>query len=222
MDLKQALVRIPYMSAQAWKKLSAMLLAAALLVTVAALRAEPASAAVGVEKVSRLAGAPGDPVDLTLACGFCFPPCHGAPGHRNVPCMLGTKAQPPKEFPISLVPIEKAPRVHRCGPNAVCPPLPRGAPRRAPYTYLGRATPPADDGSSSKEDNVPRYLLGFDIPDLQPGTYTYVIFCDVCMRGKRGSLIANPRDRRWRLRVLSAPRKGEPAASRDGRAVPNR
>jgi hypothetical protein len=210
------------MPAFPWRKFS-LILAAALLVTATALRAQPASGDVGVEKVSRLAGAPGDSVDLTLACGFCFPPCHGAPGHRNVPCMLGMKAPPPKEFPLSLVPIEKAPKLHRCGPNAVCPPLPRGAPRRAPYTYLGRATPPADDGSSSAGNDVPRYLLHFDIPDLKPGVYTYVIFCDVCARGERGSLIANPSAHRWRLRVLSpAPRKSEPAASRDGRAVPSR
>jgi hypothetical protein len=205
-----------------WRKLSVMLLAAAMLVAVTALRSEPARAAVGVEKVSRLAGAPGDPVDLTLACGFCFPPCHGAPGHRNVPCMLGTKAQPPKEFPISLVPIEKAPKLHRCGPNAVCSPTPVGAPRRFPYSYLGRATPPADDGSSSGGRDLPRYLLPFTIPKLRPGVYTYVIFCDVCAPGRRGSLIANPQDRRWRLRVLSpAPHGSEPAAARDGRAVPS-
>jgi hypothetical protein len=205
MDLRWTPPRISCMSAPAWRKFSAMLLAAAMLVTVTALRAEPAGAAVGVEKVSRLAGVPGDPVGLTLACGFCFPPCHGAPGHRNVPCMLGTKAQPPKEFPISLVPIEKAPKLHRCGPNAVCPPLPRGAPRHAPYAYLGRATPPADDESPASGNYVPRYLIHFDIPDLRPGVYTYAIFCDVCAPGKRGSLIANPRDRRWRLRVQQPP-----------------
>ncbi len=204
MDLERTPAQITNMSASAWRKLAAMLLAVGLFAAVAALGAEPAGAAVGVEKVSRLAGAPGDPVDLTLACGFCFPPCHGAPGHRNVPCMLDTKAQPPKEFQISLVPIEKAPKVHRCGPNAVCPPQPRGAPRSAPYTYLGRATPPAEDGSSAAGDNVPRYLLHFEVPSLRPGVYTYVIFCDVCVRGERGSLIADPRARKWRLRVLPA------------------
>ncbi|HEY0391639.1 MAG TPA: hypothetical protein VGC63_08020 [Solirubrobacterales bacterium] len=116
--------------------------------------------------------------------------------------MLGTKAQPPKEFPVSLVPIEQSPKLHRCGPNAVCPPQPRGAPRKAPYTYLGHATPPADDGSSKEGKRVPRYLLHFEVPDLRPGVYTYVVFCDVCAPGKRGSLIANPKARPWRLRVL--------------------
>ena len=201
MDLERTPARISYMSAPAWRKLSATLLAAALLVTVAAARTEPASAAVGVEKVSRLTGAPGDSVHLTLACGFCFPPCDGASGHQSGSCMPG-KAEPPEAFPVSLVPIGKAPKLHRCGPNAVCPPQPRGAPRRDPYVYLGRAAPPAD-GSNSDGRNVPRYLLDFDIPDLRPGIYTYVVFCDVCARGTRGSLIANPASRLWQLRVLT-------------------
>ena len=204
MDLKPTVARISYMSAPLWRRLWAALFLAALLVSAAVLTAEPARAAVGVEKTSRLAGVPGDPVHLTLACGFCFPPCHGAPGHRNVPCMLDTKAQPPKEFPVSLVPIEKAPKPHRCGPNALCSPQPRGAPRRAPFTYLGRATPPPDDDPSERH-YLPRYLLDFEIPKLRPGVYTFAIFCDVCARGKRGSLIANPRARPWRLRILAPP-----------------
>jgi hypothetical protein len=222
MDLKGALARIPCMSTRL-RRFATVQCAVGLLVAVASLGAGPASADVGVEKVSRLAGAPGDPIDLTLACGFCFPPCHGAPGHRNTPCMLDTKAQPPKEFSVSLVPIEKAPKPHRCGPNALCSPLPRGAPRRAPYTYLGRAVPPADGNSGASGKHPPRYLLHLEVPDLRPGVYAYVIFCDVCARGKRGSLIANPRDRRWRLRVLSsAPRKSGPAAAVDGPAVRGR
>jgi hypothetical protein len=180
-----------------WQRLSATLLAVALLASASLLAAAPAPAAVGVEKASRTAGLPGAAVDLTLACGFCFPPCHGAPGHRNTPCMLGTKAQPPESFPVSLVPIEKAPKPHRCGPNALCSPQPSHVPGQPPFTFLGDATPPAEDDGS----NIPRYLLDFSIPMLPPGVYTYVIFCDVCARGKSGSLIANPRARSWRLRI---------------------
>jgi hypothetical protein len=51
---------------------------------------------------------------------------------------------------------------------------------------------------------VPRYRLHFTIPNVKPGVYTFVIFCDVCARGGAGSLIANPRARPWRLRVLSS------------------
>jgi hypothetical protein len=184
------------------------LFAAGLLVFVALLSAAPANPAVGVEKTSRLAGVPGAKVDLTLACGFCFPPCTGPPGHREPsPCMLGTHhAQPPESFAISLVPIAKAPKPHWCGPNALCSPTPKGAPRHAPYTYLGQATPPADGEGPSDGKNIPRYLLDFAIPDLAPGVYTYVIFCDACARGERGSLIASPSSRLWRLRVVSSPR----------------
>jgi len=180
------------------------LLAAGLLAFVALLTAAPANAAVGVERTSRSAGVPGDTVDLTLACGFCFPPCTGPPGHREPsPCMLGTHhAQPPESFAVSLVPIGKAPKPHWCGPNALCSPTPRGAPRQAPYAYLGRATPPQEGENPPGGKNIPRYLLDFAIPDLRPGTYTFVIFCDVCARGERGSLIANPSAHLWRLRVL--------------------
>lgn len=190
----------PRISRVPWRRLSATLVAVGLLASVSLLGAAPAEGAVGVERVSRTAGLPGDEVDLTLACGFCFPPCHGEPGHRNVPCMLGTKAQPPESFPVSLVPIEKAPELHRCGPNALCPPQPSHVPRQPPFTLLGDAIPPVNDGGS----NIPRYLLHFSIPPLRPGVYTYVIYCDVCAPGKAGSLIADPNARPWRLRVRPA------------------
>jgi len=188
-----------------------LLLAIALLAAAALSVPGSAGAAVGVEKVSRVAGSAGDAITLTLGCGFCFPPCHGAPGHREpLPCMLGTKRQPPTAFPISLVPIEKAPLPHRCGPNAVCSPGAAGAPRQAPFTYLGRATPANAEGDTQEpgRSNVPRYRLDFTIPDLPPGTYTYVIFCDVCQAGKSGSLIASPNARPWRLRIPPATESG--------------
>lgn len=171
------------------------LLAAGLLLAVALLTAGPARAAVGVEKTSRHAGTAGETVDLTLGCGFCFPPCHGPHGQPDRTCMPG-KALPPDSFPISLVPIEKVPKPYPCGPNALCSPSVAGAPRRSPYSYLGLAKPP-DNG----EGKIPRYRLHFEIPDLRPGVYTFVIFCDACARGKSGSLIADPRARPWRLRV---------------------
>lgn len=171
------------------------LFAAGLLFVVPLLMAGPARADVGVEKISRHAGTAGEAVDLTLGCGFCFPPCHGPHGQPDGSCMPG-KALPPDSFPISLVPIEKVPRPYRCGPNALCSPSVAGAPRRSPFSYLGLATPPGDGGGK-----VPRYRLHFEIPDLQPGIYTFVIFCDGCARGKSGSLIANPRGRPWRLRI---------------------
>ncbi len=202
MDLKATPARTTSMNSL--RRLPLTLLTAGLLVFVALLGAAPADAAVGVEKTSRPAGVPGAKVDLTLACGFCFPPCTGPPGHRKPsPCMLGTHhAQPPESFAVSLVPIEQAPKPHWCGPNALCSPTPRGAPRQAPYAYLGLAKPPADGDRPPDGKNIPRYLLDFAIPDLRPGIYAYVIFCDACAAGRRGSLIASPSSRLWRLRVL--------------------
>jgi hypothetical protein len=166
------------------------------VVALAALLVAPAQGDVGVEAVSRHAAKPGAPVKLTLGCGFCFPPCKGAPGHRNGPCMMGTKADPPAAFPISLVPIEQAPRPHRCGPNALCAAEARRPPARAPYTYLGEAV-----AEGRKGGGPPRYGLEFAVPYLRPGLYTYVIYCGVCSRGAGGSLITYPRSRLWRLRV---------------------
>lgn len=176
------------------------LLALVPLVAAYSFAVTPVQADVGVERVSRSAGRVGDPVDLTIGCGFCFPPCHGAPGQRNVPCMLGTKAPPPEEFPVSLVPIGKAPALRRCGPRALCPLQVLAASGRPPFTFLGEATPPAAAEIRSGRD-VPRYLLHFEIPDLRPGLYTFVIFCDTCTPGRRGSLIVSPDSPAWQLRV---------------------
>lgn len=159
----------------------------------------PAQSDVGVEKTSRHGGEPGTAVTVTLGCGFCFPPCKGEPGHRKpLPCMLGTREDPPESFPISLVPLSKAPEPHRCGPNALRPPQSKAPPARAPYTYLGEAMAMAREQTGK---SIPRYSLDFEVPDLRPGLYTYVIWCDVCNRGKGGSLIANPGSRLWHLRI---------------------
>ncbi|MGV1049870.1 MAG: hypothetical protein ACOYD4_15255 [Solirubrobacterales bacterium] len=168
----------------------------AALAALAVLLVAPALGAVGVEKVSRHAAKPGARVTVTLGCGFCFPPCKGAPGHRNGPCMLGTKEDPPASFPISLVPLEQAPLPRSCGPNSVCPPEAKAPPARAPYALLGEAL-----AEGRKPGGAPRYGLDFEVPDLRPGLYAYVVYCDVCNRGAGGSLIAVPQSRLWRLRV---------------------
>jgi hypothetical protein len=178
------------------------------IATIALAAAAPAGADVGIEKVSRHAGAPGETVELTVACGFCFPPCQGPPGHRTPsPCMLGTKRQPPESFPVSLVPLGRAPEPRACGPNALCPARVSAPPARFPFSLLGAATPPAPGSEAAQaadRENVPRYLLSYAIPNVRPGVYTYVLFCDACAGGKAGSLIAAPGLRLWRLRVRPA------------------
>lgn len=201
--------------AGSFRQVVAFLAAGTAVAVFCAFAASSASAAVGVEKVSRHGGEPGTEVTLTLGCGFCYPPCKGPKGHRHPegfdhgPCMLGTKAEPPASFGISLVPRSKAPTPHQCGPRAVCSPDTAAPPRKDPYTLLGLAVPPPG-GNNPEHGDPPRYLLHFTIPSLPSGDYAYVIWCDACLKGKRGSLLAVPASRLWRLAVH---RQGHATAS---------
>ena len=94
------------------------------------------------------------------------------------------------------MPLRKAPRPHLCGPNALCPPETKAPPAHAPYTYLGEALAEGRVGSG-----LPKYGLDFEVPDLRPGLYTYVLFSEVDNRGTSGRLIADPLARGWRLRI---------------------
>ena len=204
MDLQAPIARIYYMLTSSMRWSPVALLPLFLFLAVAS--AAPAD--VGVERVSRLAGAPGDAIELTIGCGFCYPPCEGPEGDRSGVCMPGVKPPPPS-FPVSLVSLEKVPKPYRCGPRRLCTPAAAAPPRQAPYTLLGWAKPaaPADGrwplgGFGHGTIEPPRYALDFQIPDLRPGVYSYVIYCATCQRGQGGSLIAFP-ERRWRLRVLA-------------------
>lgn len=187
-----------------------LFLVGAAAVLFAALAAGVASAAVGVEKVSRHSGAPGEVVTLTLGCGFCYPPCEGPKGERHPkgfqrgPCMLGTDEEPPASFGVSLVPRSKAPALTSCRRRVPCPPTTAAPPRRRPYAFLGPALPPIG-GNNPEHGDPPRYLLRFEIPALPAGGYAYVIWCDACAEGERGGLISSPASRLWRLDIR-APR----------------
>lgn len=173
------------------------------------LLANAAAADVGVEKADRHAGRPGAQVHLTVACGFCFPPCVGPKGERHPegfergPCMLGYRDGPPASFGISLLPRERAERLVACQVAGERCPTPNRAPRRGPYRFLGEAVPPPG-GNNPEGGDPPRYLLDFEIPALPPGEYAYVIWCDACQDGRAGSLVANPVSPRARLTVLAA------------------
>jgi hypothetical protein len=178
----------------------------ALVTTLLAFIAAPARADVGVANASSHHGAPGATINLTLGCGFCFPPCVGPKGERHPkgfdhgPCMQGIKDDPPASFGVSLVRSKEAPQWRTCGDGPVCTPTPLGPPDKAPFTFLGRAVPPPG-GNDPAGGDPPRYLLRFTVPDLTPGTYTYEIWCGVCVEGKRGALIGAPSSRLWRLVV---------------------
>ena len=177
---------------------------AALALLAFSLAAQPAGAAVGVERVSRPAASAGETLRVTLGCGFCYPPCEGKPA-RNTPCMLDTDRQPPRGFPLSIVPIGRVPEPFPCGRRMVCSPVADRPPARAPFTFLGEAIPPPniEEIRESGRNYVPRYRLEFEVPKRRPGNYAFVIFCDVCLEGEGGSLIAEPRLGRWSFRIRS-------------------
>ena len=135
------------------------------LLLVAASTATADTAVVGLSpKVAR----PGERVDLRIACGAC-------PADAT--------------FPISLVPVAKAPKPYPCRDNTLCIRTAAAPPRQRPFLFLGstsgaRARAPAvqPPGSDSQ--------LGFDAPMIEPGVYAFVIFA-VSRRGTRGSLIAD-------------------------------
>jgi hypothetical protein len=183
----------------------ACLAVAALLVFLLVPAPDSASADSAIGHVSRHAGRPGEKVTVTIGCA-CFPPCKGPKGHlhpegyKRGPCSPGSR--PPASFGISLLPLAKVKAVDGCthrtcpGKSASLPP----DPSTHPYTFLGFARPPAG-GNNPENGDIPRYLLNFTIPDLRPGTYSYVFWCAACVRGHRGPLVANSSVPSWRLVV---------------------
>jgi hypothetical protein len=156
----------------------------AVMVAAFLLFATPAAKAdLGVEDGSRSSGAPGEKVRLTVGCGACS--------------AIGVET-PPASFPISLVPVDRVPKPHPCGPDALCPPRVRAVPQRPPFTYLGEARLRRGE----KDRAILRYVLDFAIPRLPAGAYTYVIYCDYCADGRAGSLVTEPNaNGPWRLRI---------------------
>jgi hypothetical protein len=191
------------------KTFVAPLAAVTLLFTVAS----PACADVGFESSSRKAGAPGDRVQVTIACGFCFPPCVGEvgdkhpPGDRNGTCMLGSEKAPPASFQVWITPVSHSLDPYVCGPGEWAPGESPTGPCRAgsrpphlpSFIYLGRAVPPRQAQDSGE---LPRYRLTFGVPQTRPGLYKYVLFCDSCVGGPRGSLVDDRGRAAGPLRVL--------------------
>ena len=58
--------------------------------------------------------------------------------------------------------------------------------------------------------------FGFHLPDVTPDRYAFVVFCNPCYRGRRGSLIADTSDPNEMLRVRPI---GDPRATADGGAA---
>ena len=132
---------------------------------IAAPTATADTALVGLSpKVAR----PGERVDLRIACGACSADA---------------------TFPISLVPVAKAPRPYPCRANALCTPTAPAPPRQPPFLFLGstsgaraRAQAVQPPGSDSH--------LRLTVPKIEPGVYAFVIFA-VSRQGPPGALIAD-------------------------------
>jgi hypothetical protein len=151
-----------------------------------------AKADVAVERVSPADGEPGRVVDLSVFCGGC------SPGLR-----LG----------VSLVPVERAPtQKWDAQLGAYTRPASLAPPRQSPYVFLGWT----DAGRRSALSE--RRHLRFRIPNAEPGTYAFVIYCEPCTRGPRGSLIANTDDVDELLRIRGAPARTSSAGD-SGREV---
>jgi hypothetical protein len=192
--------------------------AATFLVAALLVGAQGASADIGIESVNRTSGAPGDQVDLLIYCGGCLP--------QTV------------RLPISLLPVGDAPARHPCRGTSCAPRAP-APPKTAPYMPVGTAVPLHGGAPLARRlgleipDSVKRRGssairgwiastngLRFQIPDVEPGLYTYVIFC--CGSApKEGDLIGHPQRRadRNQSRLAYALKEGQflrihPAAGR--------
>ena len=131
--------------------------------------ASTASADTAVVGLSPKVARPGERVDLRVVCGAC--------------------RRADTSFPISLVPVAKAPPPHPCRvklkghmETGLCSPTAARPPSERPFVLLGstsrgrRALPAGSWPPGSDSD------LRFAVPEIEPGRYAFVIFCAECGR----------------------------------------
>ena len=164
--------------------------------------APTATADIALMRVSPKVVRPGERVDLTVGCGAC--------------------RRADTSFPISLVPLAKAPQPRPCRlklkggtENALCSPTVPRPPRERPFVLLGRtsggrrALPPGSWPAGSKSD------LRFAVPEIESGRYAFVIFSAWRDRAPGGGLIVNTQPGKL-LRIL--PSEPPPLSSAGGGA----
>jgi hypothetical protein len=176
--------------------------ALAVALSIGLLATEPAHGDVGVGGLAPRAGAPGDPVQVSIVCGWC------------ASSSIGGRRRPPAPFPVSLVPVARAPKPHPCmGGKAVCGPFAAGPPRHRPFAYLGKAKPVFDLDHPPENVWAAKYRLRFRIPRVRPGPYAFVIYLG--FSGDRGGLAVD--STRYLLHVRPAD-SVDPAATGTGKA----
>jgi hypothetical protein len=183
------------------------------------LAVEPAKGYVGVYKVIPREGIPDEPVELLVGCGWC------------ASSSIGGRIRPPAAFPVSLVPVARAPHDQTCpawiiarletklpkaaAEKAECPQEAAEPPPHRPYVFLGKAKPVFDLDHPPEDSWATNYRLRFQIPKVRPGPYAFVIFGG--NPGHRGSLIAN-NPTRYLLHVRRAD-SGASAATGTGTSI---
>lgn len=170
------------------------------------LLAPEAQADVGVVMVRPQAAAPGQTVDLAIGCGGCL----------SISVVRG-HARPPSRFPVSLVPLGRAPEPRPCGPRSVCSQT-RG-PRQDPFIFLGAAKPNFEAEELTQAGALPRYRLRFRVPNVEPGRYAFVIFNRSNGRAEGGTSIADA-SRRAALLGVRRVAESESPDSGDTEATP--
>ena len=147
------------------------------LLAVLLIAASTASADTAVVGLSPKVARPGERVDLRVVCGAC--------------------RRADTSFPISLVPVAKAPPPHPCRVKlkghtgtGLC-----SRRRRGDRQEAVRAARQHEPGTTSAARGIVAAWfeldLSFAVPEIEPGRYAFVIFCAECGRRSRGSLIAD-------------------------------
>ncbi len=134
------------------------------LLAFVAFPADPAAADVGRFEVRPRAAVPGSFVELTFAAAWS------------------------QRFPVSLVPLPRVPEPFPCrGEEGLCTPGTLAPPGRPPFIFLGSARP----NRKSSTHYIYGYRFRFNVPNVKPGAYAFVLWCGGCYEGPRGSLIAS-------------------------------
>jgi hypothetical protein len=166
------------------------------LASLALLATDPgvARADIAVVGVNPRTAKPGQEVELTVGCGAC-----------KAAYITNGPAHPPRDFPAFLVPLARAPQAGPCpdGRSGLCAPTSLGPPSRPPFVALGRARPTFRERALARIPR-PRYRLRFGVPSVAPGRYALVLYCAVCVDGPQGSLITDPHNPSYGLRVLAS------------------
>jgi len=130
--------------------------------------ASTAGADTAVVGVSPRVATPGEQVDVRIACGAC-------PADET--------------FPVSLVPVGKAPKPRRCRGNQDCSVTAAEPPRKRPFLFLGETTRPRARAPEVRPPGSDSHLR-FTVPAIEPGAYAFVIFA-MSRRGGPGTLITS-------------------------------